>query len=1644
MAGFDADYFHDEQAAYAFIEARVWVHGRRCPHCGFIGRSGPLSGQSTRVGTYKCYACRKPFTVKIGTIFEGSHIPLHIWLQAIFLLSSAQEPIGANQLHRTLGISVKSAAFLLERIGDGSGVAFLSLGIGAPSRGEVPQQRSPGDVSGRIHWRHTASRIRLSHSWQGPGQIRQGLAISRTAMPRVRFVHPMALGRSAAEMVQPAEPSRSVPEPSPTLAYPAARNAAPAAPAVVAKPIQITPRPARPRTMPVRPRSARGLLHSDMYLPGGIPIAPPPDDISAGDPPDNGNIAYQVEAEILPLLTVHGRLALAPPVPETLARGELESATGRLLPCDVAAEILERPVQAPSYTAEAADLSDLAVTPDIWRRSPAEAPAIIPSPVVYFPYPDQPGSFAAARPCAAGDPPAPVPEIRAVAAASIPAPTLPMPVATVTERPWQPMAFDRPVADAVSTATLVTAPPVPTIAPELLGPGIIPAPGIGDVVAAPVGHMPAVPEHAVWSASITAIPEIEPLALVYAQTPLAADGNAKETLAADAAPVALHRDHATATCDTDFALGPAIPAQWLMMVEQAPWQQIQNDLPVLLQDAPADTSPQLVQMPVTIFAWQRPGTTTPAATIDIAYHANDNRGRRVSGRPPSPPQGFWARARQRLVRGRGSEPVRQIETPPPVQDDQAIAIAARATSHEFGVIPAPAPFAALPAVLFRFAELSAAVGVMEKTATGTTAAIMPVPPVQDDGPVLHFPKRLTEPVEDWTAFTPAATWRPDGEFPAFSIDAAPGVGARPMPQPVALEVFDFRPPAAQDDEYALAPALHGGEVLRREVLQETSPGDDAGAEDEELPAYLVPPLPFSAEDAAAPSASRLNAPVAADIVLGAENTRAAPEPIDSTATQLSAESVAPAALDATPAASQDDSRALLTAPVPVAAESFDAGNAVNLTAPPAGFAPAATETASPIPVTVAPPASSDQVIAAPKPVEHGGQPSAAAPPIPPVADLTSGPAMAKLDSPEPVAIPPVAALVAPILPAGELPGIAEAPVAGLPAGAAVPAAIASAIAQRPALQRKVSRMRQAAIAAGVLLLAIIAVTAQQLFNWMQSGNSGQAARNRVAPNGGGAQPNAPAGPPVPAPALQGPGGNVAIPAAPTTPGTGSNGAPPAGGGPGTSSPGGGVAPPQTPPPAAPASRAERRQQGASAAPRMPPISPEQGALPRPQPAATGPQIAQAPNALSPMPEPNPPIPAPMQAPVMQIAPATVPMPQSPQPLAPQQQTQAPAGMIAGPEQPPFPVRAHLGYDNAGLPVLGRDEWTAGLDIVSNDLYGGALSYQYTSDLPPWRTLNGTPAAYAMHSATVVAPLPWRDSLTAFGFYATGVPGFGPDAGARGTTWQASGRYVLSLPVTARFNQQLRAGFDFKSSNNNVLFGGLRVFAVTSEVDQFSADYSFSLRDSIGETSADGTVVASPGGLSSGNNNTNFNQQQPFAGARYTYARLDATRIMELPQDAEWVKNLGWFGGASSRTHVVGQWASTILLPTEQLGIGGLDTVPGYNERMANGSVGLFVNEELLTPAFGILRHFLPNDPGDLAQLSGFFAYGSVRNQKWQAGTENDHDLMSAGLGASYNLGPYVNFHFVYGWQLRAASGVPAAVAPEGGQLGEFTLRLSYP
>jgi transposase-like protein len=116
-----AQQFSTEEAAISFLEKSLWPDGPICPHCGLLGeafrlQSKPTSKNKMRPGMWKCKGCRKKFTVKIGTIFEDSHIPLRKWLLAIHLLCASKKGMSSHQIHRQLGITYKSAWFMTHRI----------------------------------------------------------------------------------------------------------------------------------------------------------------------------------------------------------------------------------------------------------------------------------------------------------------------------------------------------------------------------------------------------------------------------------------------------------------------------------------------------------------------------------------------------------------------------------------------------------------------------------------------------------------------------------------------------------------------------------------------------------------------------------------------------------------------------------------------------------------------------------------------------------------------------------------------------------------------------------------------------------------------------------------------------------------------------------------------------------------------------------------------------------------------------------------------------------------------------------------------------------------------------------------------------------------------------------------------------------------------------------------------------------------------------------------------------------------------------------------------------------------------------------------------------------------------------------------
>jgi transposase-like protein len=159
MSNLQNPIFTDETKAREWLEARVWPQGPICPHCGVTEEHvTKLEGGKHRPGLYQCNECREQFTVTVKTVFERSKIPLTKWLAALFLLTASKKGVSAHQVHRSLGISYKSAWFMMHRLRE----ALRNGGL-APMGGEGEIVEIDETVIGKMEGAP-------KHTYQGYGQ----------------------------------------------------------------------------------------------------------------------------------------------------------------------------------------------------------------------------------------------------------------------------------------------------------------------------------------------------------------------------------------------------------------------------------------------------------------------------------------------------------------------------------------------------------------------------------------------------------------------------------------------------------------------------------------------------------------------------------------------------------------------------------------------------------------------------------------------------------------------------------------------------------------------------------------------------------------------------------------------------------------------------------------------------------------------------------------------------------------------------------------------------------------------------------------------------------------------------------------------------------------------------------------------------------------------------------------------------------------------------------------------------------------------------------------------------------------------------------------------------------------------------------
>ncbi len=331
----------------------------------------------------------------------------------------------------------------------------------------------------------------------------------------------------------------------------------------------------------------------------------------------------------------------------------------------------------------------------------------------------------------------------------------------------------------------------------------------------------------------------------------------------------------------------------------------------------------------------------------------------------------------------------------------------------------------------------------------------------------------------------------------------------------------------------------------------------------------------------------------------------------------------------------------------------------------------------------------------------------------------------------------------------------------------------------------------------------------------------------------------------------------------------------------------------------------------------------------------------------------------------------------------------------------FPVRIYGGGDNTGLELTGTARWFTGFDWANAWGLDHILTLQGTTstDFHRFRALT-------FH---YTAPLPMHQTLEAYGGYSQIHPDSFPFA-SKGKNTQFSLRY--HIPIHRSYHPRLQdvtVGFDFKNNDDYIAFSGgagTERFARLVNITQFVAGYAAAAEFGKHKVSGNALGFASPGEIIAHQSDKAFSSQHPYAKNQYLYGRFTAAWQYEMPRKFVLDSQLRF------------QLSTGNLVPTEQFGLGGYDTVRGYRERTLNVDQGLCYNIEVRSPSISVLRLFGKKAACDTLTLLAFLDYGIGGNIRSFAGEPRSRYLLSIGPGLRYLVSSYLSIRFDYGLRLH--------------------------
>lgn len=329
-----------------------------------------------------------------------------------------------------------------------------------------------------------------------------------------------------------------------------------------------------------------------------------------------------------------------------------------------------------------------------------------------------------------------------------------------------------------------------------------------------------------------------------------------------------------------------------------------------------------------------------------------------------------------------------------------------------------------------------------------------------------------------------------------------------------------------------------------------------------------------------------------------------------------------------------------------------------------------------------------------------------------------------------------------------------------------------------------------------------------------------------------------------------------------------------------------------------------------------------------------------------------------------------------------------------------PYRIYAGAENTGVPTINRQRWFTGFNWGNAFGLDHIFAYQYTASYNVNR--------FQSHAAQYIAPLPWKHVIDVYGGASWVEADLGlPSMRSKGFSAQASARYKIPFLLGVYLKQEIILGFDFKRTNNTIEFvDDFPSFGKNVNLTQFALEYGGIYERNTYRLDFEGGAFYSPGKWVADQTDVDYRSLRPGAKNHWVYFTGSFGYLQRLP------KSFSFYCLAR------GQFSPYNLLPSEQFGLGGYDTVRGYNMRELSTEQGLLLSGEVRSPALPVLHYFKWIKPVDAIQFLVFLDYGYGRFKKSLPFDEKNQYLLGAGPGLRYTLDPYLTARLDWGIKLH--------------------------